>query len=64
MMLALMQQKQYEKTGEVKHFNNAIATLTTMQELNRGDARTKDILRQLQVLWYQKNPDAKPDAPK
>jgi len=62
MMLALMQQKQYKITGDDKHFNNAIATIKTMHEMNRGDARAKNILQELLMLWHQKNPDARPDA--
>jgi hypothetical protein len=62
MMLALMQEKQYEKTSENKHFNDAIATIKAMHELNRDDARAKDILKRLVVTWHQKNPNANPDA--
>jgi hypothetical protein len=59
-----MQQKQYEKTSEDKHFNDAIATVKAMHELNRDDPRAKEILRGLLATWHQKNPNAKPDAPK
>jgi len=41
----LMQQKQYEKTSDNKHFNDAIATIKAMHELNRDDPRAKEILR-------------------
>ena len=41
--------------------DNAIATIKTMHEMNRGDARAKNILQELLMLWHQKNPDAKPD---
>jgi tetratricopeptide (TPR) repeat protein len=61
LMLALMQQKRYEKTSDNKHFNDAIATVKAMHELNRDDPRAKEILTGLLVTWHQKNPDAKPD---
>jgi tetratricopeptide (TPR) repeat protein len=64
MMLALMQQKQYEKTSEDKHFNDAVASVKAMHELNRDDPRAKGIFGDLMKLWYQKNPDAKSEGPK
>ena len=64
MMLALMQQKQYEKTNDTKQFNDAAATIRAMFELNRDDPRGKQILQGLIATWRQRNPDAKPEAPK
>jgi tetratricopeptide (TPR) repeat protein len=64
LMLALMQQQQYEKTSDNKHFDDAIATVKAMHQLNRDDPRAKEILRGLLVTWHQKNPNAKPDWPK
>jgi len=52
------------KTSDNKHFNDAIATIKAMHELNRDDPRAKEILRGLLVTWHQKNPNAKPDVPK
>jgi uncharacterized protein HemY len=64
MMLALMEQKQYEKTSDNNHFNDAMATIKTMLELNKDDPRAKEIFRSLLVTWHQKNPNANPNAPK
>jgi tetratricopeptide (TPR) repeat protein len=59
MMLALVEEKRYEKTGENKNFNDAVDTLKRMHELNKNDVRAKQILERLLSLWRQKNPNEK-----
>jgi hypothetical protein len=60
MLLTLLQEKRYEKTGDEKYFNAAVLSLKRMHELDKNDPRAKQIFERLLGTWRQKNPNAKP----
>jgi len=48
MALALLLEKQYEKTGDEQQFQAAVRSLTKLHDMNRDDPRAKQILIRLQ----------------
>jgi Flp pilus assembly protein TadD len=47
MTLALLEEKWYERDGELEHFDAAVASLKKMSELQPKDPRTAQILQRL-----------------
>lgn len=47
MTVALLQERRYQATGELKHFESAVETLRRLDEMTPGNPNAKDILRRL-----------------
>jgi tetratricopeptide (TPR) repeat protein len=65
MVLALLQKKRYEDTGDVTHYNETIKSLAKLHELNKNDERGKQIYFELQQARQRHDPapPKKPDDP-
>jgi predicted CXXCH cytochrome family protein len=56
MVLALLQKKRYENTGDVSHYNETIKSLAKLRELNKSDERAKHIYFELQQARQRHDP--------